>query len=815
LINIVRHILLLSCILFYGYAQEAKLREDSIVKVIYAPTTTGEDRVTSMIALSRMKMDNDDVDARIIAEKAIQEANSLHQPTLLAKAYHVMAEIEDAHSDFDSAIYYFDQAISLYDAVKDRFELAHAYNLKGIAHESKGQYVKSYQSYIYALRIYDELNDERGICNEYLNLGLIHQNRGEYKQAGAYFNQALTIAKRIGHEDGMASALNNLGIYYKQQKKLKEAYKCFKQVLDIDYKHGNQRYIATSLNNLGTIHSDMGEEESALELYYKSANIKRKLNDPESLSNTYNNIGTSLFKLRRIPEAEKYLKEAEKMAKQFNLPATLEETYNRLSELEAYRKNYKQALEYTLFYQQLEDSIQINESNSAIHDLENQYKLDKANDEIELKNKEIENGAVLRALFIIIITLLVMLILYFMYTVKHTNRLSQALNKRNEDLMRAKENAEQATTAKTQFLSVMSHEIRTPLNAIIGIANLLNEDLKNEAHRENITVLRIASQNLLHLINDLLDLNKLEVGKMEPENAQLNVRKVVDAIKEMFAVSASQKGIELELEFDYRIPTSLMGDETKLNQSITNLVSNAIKFTDKGFVKMTVALEESRAESSTIRFTVSDTGIGIPGDKQQTIFESFAQASTDTNRKYGGTGLGLSISQKLIEVMGGTLHVRSEVNKGSAFSFTLTFSHNHTDYQKPAIEASMDSSLFEGKRILIADDNAVNIFVLKQFLKKWGITIVEAGNGLEAFKMMHEQSFDMVLMDVQMPIKDGIDATIDIRNAGKEWSAIPIIAITASHEDEVRVKIKACGMNDFIIKPFMPHDLLEKLSKYL
>lgn len=813
--NIIGHILLLSCLFFYGYAQEAKLREDSIVSLIYNQKIAGEHRVKAMITLAGMKKESDYVESKIIAEKAIAEAASLKQPTLSAQAFYVMAEIEDAHSYFDSAIYYYDKAIELYDPLRDQQALANAFNLKGIAHESKGQYVKSYQSYIYALRIYDELNDEKGISNEYINIGLIHQYKGEYKQAGAYFNQALSIARRIGHTNGVASALNNLGIYYKEQQKLKEAYDCFKQVLDIDYKEGDQRHIATSLNNLGTINSDMGKDALALELYYKSANIKKKLNDPESLANTYNNIGTSLIRLHRINEAEKYLKDAEGIAKQFNLPAPLEEAYNGLYELELERQHYKQALEYNLLYVQLRDSVQANESHTAIHDLENQYKLDKANAQIELKNAELEKGEVLRISFIIIIVLLVGISLYFMYTVKHTNKLSQALNKRNEDLMRAKENAEHATTAKTQFLSVMSHEIRTPLNAIIGIANLLNDDLKNEAHRENIAVLRIASQNLLHLINDLLDLNKLEVGKMEAESAQLHVRKVVDAIQEMFAVSASQKGIELRLEFDYHIPTTLMGDETKLNQSITNLVSNAIKFTETGFVKIAVALQESRAESSTIRFVVADTGIGIPADKQQTIFESFAQASTDTNRKYGGTGLGLSISQKLIEVMGGVLEVTSEVNKGSEFSFTLTFLHNQTDYQKPAIEASKETNLFEGRRILIADDNAVNIFVLKQFLKKWGVVIVEVSNGLEAFKMMHEQPFDMVLMDVQMPVKDGIDATIDIRNAGKPWSAVPIIAITASHEDEVRVKIRACGMNDFIIKPFMPNDLLEKLTKYL
>ena len=771
--------------------------------------------VEALITLARIKKDKDYLEAKILAEKAINEAGKLNDANLRAKAYVVMAEVEEVNHNFDSVIVLCNLAIELFDPQSEKFLRAKSLNQRGIAYENKGLYTKAYESYIGALRLYDELKDEKGICNEYLNIGLIHQYKKEFKQAEKYFNQALAIAERTQYSNGIGSAYNNLGITHKEQKHFDIASNYFRKVLEIDLKEGNEANISYSLNNLGTINADMGRHEIALGYYNKSMVLKKKLGDAVGLANTYNNIGAALIALKRIPEAEKVLKEAYQLSRQYGLRNTIVETYQHLSELESARKNYQKALEYYLQFDAIKDSLELSQSSITIHDLESQYKLDKANAELAHKNAKIETEFTLRILFITIIILLAILSLYFLYSIRHTNKLSKILNQQNTDLIRAKENAEKATNAKTQFLSVMSHEIRTPLNAIIGIANILNDDLTNELHRKNIAVLRIASQNLLHLINDLLDLNKLEVGKMEAESAQLNVRKVIESIKEMFAVSASQKGLELKVEFDYTIPTALMGDETKLNQAITNLISNAIKFTEKGYVKITARVQKITTEAATIEFVVSDTGIGIPEDKQQTIFESFAQAASDTNRKYGGTGLGLAISKKLIEVMGGKLLVQSQPNKGSMFSFTLTLLQDQVSYEKPNIEVSNDGSLFKGKSILIADDNAVNIFVLKQFLKKWGVNIVEAANGLEAVKMMYEHSFDLVLMDVQMPIKDGIDATIDIRNAGKPWSAIPIIAITASHEDEVRVKIKECGMNDFIIKPFMPDDLIAKLSNYL
>lgn len=388
--------------------------------------------------------------------------------------------------------------------------------------------------------------------------------------------------------------------------------------------------------------------------------------------------------------------------------------------------------------------------------------------------------------------------------------------KQEEELRVAKRKAEEASEAKAQFLSTMSHEIRTPMNAVIGMTQLLMQEDPKPDQVENLKTLQFAATNLLALINDILDFNKIEAGKISFESIDFSIQDLARGIQQSLLVNANQKGIDLLTEIDDKIPPVLIGDPVRIGQILTNLVGNAIKFTQEGHVKIKATLENNADDRATIHFAVEDTGIGIPKDKQEVIFERFSQAATDTTRKFGGTGLGLAITKRLLELQDSRIQVDSEMGKGSSFHFVLKLPvSENTSLPDPA-EQNDDSLIekMEGIRILLVEDNEVNRIVASKFLTKWKTELDFAINGAEAVKLIQDKEFDIVLMDLQMPIMDGYEATRKVREIEMPYfQDLPIIAMTAeilSGDDE---RIREAGMNGLISKPFMPHDLMTKILR--
>lgn len=383
-------------------------------------------------------------------------------------------------------------------------------------------------------------------------------------------------------------------------------------------------------------------------------------------------------------------------------------------------------------------------------------------------------------------------------------------------LEKAKINAEEATLAKGQFLSTMSHEIRTPMNAVIGLTNLLIEDNPKKNQVENLQALKFSGQNLLTLINDILDFSKIEAGKIEFEASVFRLNELVNGIEHTLGLYASEKGVGFQCIVDKKIPNQLIGDSTRISQILNNLVSNAIKFTLEGSVTLEASLVMIAHTDVTIHFRVTDTGIGIPQDKLGIIFDNFSQASSDTTRKFGGTGLGLTITKKLLEMHGSQIEVESKLDQGSVFSFALTLKRAlNVDKPSKHNDSLTDQQAFtglQGVRVLVAEDNRMNVVVIRQYLKKWGIEFDIADNGRIAVEKAQDKAYDLILMDLQMPEMDGFTATQKIKEFAPD---LPIIALTASAMLEVKDRVYEVGMVDFVPKPFVPGELYHKLTKHV
>jgi PAS domain S-box-containing protein len=382
------------------------------------------------------------------------------------------------------------------------------------------------------------------------------------------------------------------------------------------------------------------------------------------------------------------------------------------------------------------------------------------------------------------------------------------------DLMQMKEKAEQAAIAKSQFLSVMSHELRTPLNAVIGITHLLMQAHPREDQQEDLRTLQFSGESLLHIINDILDFTKLDSGKIELSAIDFNLRELVQSLYQSFSYKAKEKNIVFDIEYDEKMPFLVKGDNFRLSQVLNNLISNAIKFTSKGFVKLKVEMIEDRGGEIVTKFSVVDTGIGIAADKKEKIFEKFTQADSDTTRLYGGTGLGLSISAKLVELMDSAILIDSVLGEGSCFHFSVVLRRGDVmEVVKPLAKPVVKSNdLFRNKLILLAEDNLFNANIARRFISGWGGQVDLVVDGRQALEFVFRKRYDLILMDVQMPLLDGFACTRKIR---KHLKDIPIIAVTASPKNEIIAQITACGMNDFVSKPFKPNELRNKILEYL
>ncbi|MEE9364341.1 MAG: ATP-binding protein [Cellulophaga sp.] len=391
------------------------------------------------------------------------------------------------------------------------------------------------------------------------------------------------------------------------------------------------------------------------------------------------------------------------------------------------------------------------------------------------------------------------------------------LKKTELALIKAKIKETKANKAKDEFLSTMSHEIRTPLNAVIGISHLLLLENPKIEQLENLNALKYSSEHLLDLVNDILDFNKIASGLLELEKTDFSLEHILNGLHSIFHHKAKEKNIMFIIKKDTSLPQMLIGDSTRVSQILTNLISNAIKFTEEGKVILDIEVAEETKDSYQLDFMIKDTGIGIPEDKKDKVFQSFAQANSDTTRKYGGSGLGLAICTRLLEIMGSTLNLESVEDKGSEFCFSLNFKKSEiTNFHESTYKIDGKLDDLKGVKILVAEDNKLNIMVIEKFLTQWKADYDIAENGLIALDKAISNDYDMILMDLQMPVMNGFDAAKAIRKSNNPLNKIiPIYALSASTGVNIKSKIKDFGMNGLICKPFNPTELYRTITKIL
>jgi len=396
------------------------------------------------------------------------------------------------------------------------------------------------------------------------------------------------------------------------------------------------------------------------------------------------------------------------------------------------------------------------------------------------------------------------------------DELEQKVLQRTQELQIALEKAESATRAKSEFLAVMSHEIRTPMNGIMGMSQLLEMTVQSNEQKEYLSAIRASGDALLLLINDILDFSKIEAGKLDLESRPFNLHKELDSIFRLYRPLVEKNQLQFFCTINPTLPPYVQGDSLRLRQILSNLISNAIKFTQQGSISVSIDYEALVVGEITLRVNVQDTGIGIPQNRIDRLFLAFSQVDSSTTRQFGGTGLGLVISERLAQAMGGGISVQSVLNQGSCFSFTIhlqTLSEIVADTPKLSAHTESTQTHQQQPRILVVDDSHINRRVALRLLEKLGIQAEIATTGREAIEKVKQQHFDIVFMDIQMPEMDGLQATEAIRALTLAHQPY-IVALTANAFETDRQRSLAAGMNDFLSKPFLFEDLKEKITQF-
>lgn len=678
----------------------------------------------------------------------------------------------------------------------------------------------------------------------------------KYKQSLLLSNEALKKAKQLKNDNLIALSYNSIAGNYEEILEEDKALDFYKKAVVYSEKASNDTLKNWFYNNIGNIYLyRKNNVDVGIEYYNKSLEFSNRLKDTASTVLTKLNLSWAYFQKKDYTKAIQNLDFAEKHIDYMRFPDT--ETYlnlllgmkfNHLKDNEKAKLYYEKAIAIST-KNQLDSYLSDSYEQFANHlfeigDYKNAYlALDKHEEvkdrvfrseniknaelvalkiELEESKKEIQKIKKERSLqsdnlkktkiIVTLILVFLMLMMFLLYILYRNNifrrKINNFLESKNEELNIAKEKAEEASKLKTQFISTISHELRTPLYGVVGITNMLSDEHKELANSPHLNSLKFSARYLLSLVNDLLQINKIEENKVVLEHVTMNVADEINMVSNSLSFIATRNNNKVITEIDPTIPEFLVGDKIRLSQILMNLVSNALKFTQNGEVKIKAGLDRKENSLCYIKFEVIDTGMGIAEKDLGKIFDKFVQIDRKED-DYQGAGLGLSIVKKLVNLFGSEIFVKSEEGKGTAFDFTIAFDSDSSKVNEIINNIPVDLSNTQIYKVLVVEDNKINQMVTRKIMEKSNFKTLIVDDGYAAIEALSKEPFDVVLMDINMPLINGFETTKLIRKKGL---TIPIIALTAFAKDEISEEAFEVGMNDVLIKPFEPTKLIYSIE---
>lgn len=677
-----------------------------------------------------------------------------------------------------------------------------------------------------SLELAKQINDQKYIALSSSILAQLYYIRHDMDRAATELQRAISIQREINDIAGLSYSYLTFAKILDAQEEFDRAQEYLSLAENYYLKENNQEYLGVVYLNkaIVSLHASNTPETNARALANmdKAEELLQDADNLYELSRLYFFKARTLFWQDNAEEGKKEALRSLEIAKANNFGSMIMSTNKLLSQIHEDSGNHEESLVYLKTSNRVRDSIfNINREALAL-DANTRYGVDAMRTnlrELTRQNAEQEKSLKVNKLTTILsVALITILSLLTLSLYKNNNlraRANDLLQKKNDELTIAKENAEKASLAKAQFLSTITHELRTPLYAVTGLTHLLLEESPTENQKEHLNSLKFSGEYLLSLINNILDLNKLEARKVEILETSFNLEKRITDVLIALKNSADDKNTKLHFNFDPDIPKKLKGDPLKISQILINLIGNSIKFTENGGIWINVSRVNQVGQQVFLHFEIKDNGEGITKEKQSAIFENFTQGSLQINRKFGGTGLGLSIVKNLLNLMNSEIHLDSELGKGSTFSFDLKFEAFEQPAERVAASqkaATPGNKTMNGKKILIVEDNKINQMITRKILEKHKVVCDVADNGTIAIEKVKNNQFDLILMDIHMPGISGIEATIEIRKFDDQ---IPIVALTAVTLDENLDEFYLNGFTDIIPKPYKTEEFFHKINTHL